>query len=113
MANARFVAAPRQDKYRPAFVVEKLEGTYTRKVYKKTDMGLEQSTVEEPNGYMVTFLKGHSIHVKDEVELARLGITNYVPIIDTSSPEGDEVMRIPLAINASKPVSVAASTRTR
>lgn len=102
-----FRAAPKQDKYRPAFTVEKLDGTYTKLIYEKTDTGLVSKEVTRERGYLVTFLKGHSIHVETMEELKRLELSNVVPIHDTSSDEEDEVGVRPLVITPSKSTTSA------
>lgn len=89
---SRFAAPEVKNDYVPAFVVEKLDGTFKKSVtvYEKTnpdepdskDRKLVQKEIDVPCGYMVHFPRGHSIHVADVKELDRMGYSAaLVPLI--------------------------------
>jgi len=86
---ARFTAPEAVSDYVPAFVIEKLEGTYVHNVTKYIKGKLTNVPEERPRGYLVHFAKGHKTHVTSEDELERLGLnTNLVPMVDPSN-DGD------------------------
>lgn len=94
---ARFAAPEVKADYVPAFVVEKLEGTYKRTVHKwvknegDSSGKIVETEVEEPRGYMVHFPRGHSTHVATEKELARLGLDiPMVPLISVEDTDDDK-----------------------
>lgn len=107
----RFMAAPSQTKHRPAFTVEKLDGEYPVKVYEKTETGLVDRIEMRPRGYLVTFLKGHSIHVASDAEMKRLKLNEFVPIIDTESGEEIPGMTVPVEAVTKKPGVAATASR--
>lgn len=94
----QFRAAPSNRGYIPAFTVEKLEGTYTKNMASKVGFGLETAPVETERGWLVTFPRGHSIHIETMAELKRMGFTaTEVPLVDE---DGDVVGSIPNKIQA-------------
>lgn len=93
MAQVYNAPAPEQ-RIKPAFTVEKLDGTYKRTVYERDkEKGLIRKEEEAPRGYLVRMLKGHSIHVATYPELERLGFAGAVPLVDAS--EGEVVGSLP------------------
>lgn len=77
------VAAPQRQNIVPAFTVKKLEGTRKEIVHFFDAQGKRQQEVKErPKGYLVKFSKGHSITVKDDDNLKRLGFDQTIPLVD-------------------------------
>lgn len=92
------VAMPQQANIRPAFTVEKLEGTvsHTKHIFDKKDNKIKSKVVDEPAGFLVTFAKGHSIRCKDKAHLEKIGAgLTMIPLVDTQS--GDVKGAIPNA----------------
>lgn len=83
------VAMPEPDKIRPAFTVQKIEGTMPHRVniFDKTTNRIKSKIVQEPGGYLVRFRKGHSIRCRDEAHLKRIGA--HVRLIPLVNDEGD------------------------
>lgn len=91
MSNARYSAPAPVAKHVPAFMVEKLDGERDVTVVEKTTKGLVPKTVKKPMGWLVTFPKGHSIHVETEEEMIRLGFdAAMVPLVKASGEAHDE-----------------------
>jgi hypothetical protein len=72
---------------KPAFEVEHLEGqeTVTRNFYK--DGVFTQEDEEIDKGYMVYFPNGHSIRVRTDKEMRRLGFLENPELLDMESGE--------------------------
>lgn len=92
MANMR-IATPQQPKIVPAFTVQKLEGkvphTIIRYSGKDGDRVREEIEVEEDAGFLVRFpIKGASIRVRNEKELAWLGFDQTIELV--SEDENDD-----------------------
>lgn len=95
------IAAPQKMRIVPAFMVQKLEGKYTRTLIQFDKEGKKHDKqVEVDAGYLVSFpMKGHSIRVKDAKELERLGFDQTIPLVDDG--DNDDVHGfIPNTINA-------------
>jgi len=92
-----FVQQQEKTLERPEFEVHPLDGTYTRHIReyvreKDEDTGrisfrLVEEQVQEAAGYIVFFARGHSIHVKDDKELARLGLNRQPGVINLKTHE--------------------------
>lgn len=91
------VAAPTKQKIVPSFTVTRLEGKIKRTIHGWDGKGEKtEKTVEEPAGYLVKFpVKGHSIRVGSDKELARLGFDQTIPLVDANSDDDDPVGEIP------------------
>lgn len=91
------IAAPNRMKIVPAFVVRKEEGVRKRTTYSFTKEGKRmEKVVEEPAGYIVSFpAKGHSIRVRNEHELRRLGFDKTIPLVNAGSDDDDEYGEMP------------------
>lgn len=76
-----------QTNIQPEYEVETLEGTVVEKQIKRVDGRNVETDVEVPAGYMVFFPRGHSMRVRNDAELARLGFDNPANLIDTESGE--------------------------
>jgi len=90
-----FAAVPQQDQIRPAFTVEKLEGTRPHRVhiFDKEANKIKSKVVQEPAGYMVRFYKGHSIRVRNDEHLRQIGADlRLIPLIDA---EGEVKAHMP------------------
>lgn len=101
MADVR-VAIPDKPRIRPAFTVKKLDGKASREILSFDKSGKKVvNTVEEDAGYLVKFPKGHSIRVRSDADMKRLGFDRTVPLIND---EGDVVGGVPNMIfdNASE-----------
>lgn len=110
-------AAPRKPRYVPAFTVEKLEGTTTKKMARMVPVsGADGQPLKDKNGnfkhhlefydaplelgWLVRFPKGHSIHVATYEELEAGGWTDTeVPLIDK---DGEEVGSVPNVVRKAK-----------
>lgn len=94
------IAAPPEKKIKPAFVVEKLPGKAKRKFIKlTTEDGVttrEEYTKDVDAGYMVTLMKGHSVHIWTKKDLERLELDKTIPLVND---EGDTVGSLPNTIN--------------
>jgi len=84
---------------RPRFETHKLEGTFTKTIYKpsvgedgKPIGGFDTATEEQDCGWMVYFPSGASIHVQTEKELKRLGFDTVSELVDMDS--GDVVGKL-------------------
>lgn len=90
---------------KPAFQVEKLKGKVEHKrfSYEPRDTGRKDrngnpimthiqkvETVKEDAGYMVYFPRGHSIRVRDDAELKRLGLDRNPHLSDPTGQMSDE-----------------------
>lgn len=79
------VAAPARNAPQPAFTVRQVDGSVKRTIYFYDEKGKRQSSqVEEPIGFVVSFPKGHTIRVKSEAELSRLGYDQSIPLVDAN-----------------------------
>lgn len=92
------IARPAQPKFKPAFIVKKLEGKVTRTVHSFDAKGQKTAKqVEVDAGYLVKFPhKGHSIRVKNEAELKRLGFDQTIPLMND---DGEVIATMENAIN--------------
>jgi len=84
-----YAAIPQQQQIRPAFTVEKLNGTVPHRVhiFDKEANKIKSKVIQEPAGYLVKFYKGHSIRCRDEAHLRQIGADlQLIPMIDD---EGD------------------------
>lgn len=83
-------------KVRRAFSVKKLSGKVVHTIFMRSPKNgkLIAREIEEPAGYMVTFLKGHSLRARNVQALKDMGITAMVPLINTET--GDTVEHVPL-----------------
>lgn len=71
-----------QQAVKPRYEVEKIDDTVIEKqMVRENDMNVEKE-VEVPFGYMVYMAAGHSIRVRDEAELKRLGFDKPAELID-------------------------------
>lgn len=76
----------------PTFEVEKDDGKTSVRKATHDGKGFKYTVVEETIGYMVYFPKGHSIRVRNDAELKRLGfhrpprITDMTDQIDDDEP---------------------------
>lgn len=83
------VAQQKQERIKPAFMVEKLEGTRTelRHMFHPKERKIVMKEVDVPAGYFVKFAKGHSLRV-DEAGLQRIMNGNdTIELIDTKTDE--------------------------
>lgn len=75
------VAVPPKKQIRPAFTVEKLEGKRMRPFIEFKD-GLSREVMKEVDaGFMVTLMKGHSVHIWTEKDLQRLELDRTIPLV--------------------------------
>lgn len=82
---------------KPRFETEAIKGkTYQRNVYTHDGKGLKATKKETKRGYMVYFPQGHSIHVRDDVELKRLGFHRTPALVDMTTGE-----ELPAQLNTS------------
>lgn len=83
-----FAAVPDERIPRPAFTVQKLQGEVQHRIHafdKKTNK-IVSKLVARPAGYLVKFMRGHSIRVWDEAHLKAIGAgMRMVPLIDPST----------------------------
>lgn len=111
-------AAPKRQRYVPAFTVEKLEGTTTKRMARmvarvgrdgepikdkngNSKYSLEYDDVPLQLGWLVRFPKGHSVHFATYEELEAWGFTDTeVPLIDID--EGEEVGSVPNHVRSAK-----------
>jgi hypothetical protein len=89
---------------RPRFEVVPLEGTrevtvisYERKKLPGTDpvkyrLHRVEKTKKKPNGFMVYFPKGHSLHVTSQKQLEQLGLAGSPTMVDMDSGEEAPMM---------------------
>lgn len=94
------VAAPARQRIVPAFVVRKLPGTVEREVITFDKEGKRTTRlVKVDAGYEVSFpAKGHSIRVKNDAELKRLGFDKTVPLVDDGAEHDDVVGYMPNSV---------------
>lgn len=87
------IAEPNRPRIVPAFVVKKLEGKHKREMITFDSKGKRKvEVVEEPAGYLVSFpVKGHSIRVRNDADLKRLGFDRTIPLVDANS-EDDSIL---------------------
>lgn len=116
VGNAVAAKKPEQ-KYKPYFTVFQIEGTTTKRVAKMVKFGnrvdkdgnpknlrLEYEDVEMPLAYLVTFPKGHSIHIDSYEKLEAMGFTDTeVPLVDE---DGEAVGSLPNRIRKMKKAEV-------
>lgn len=82
MSSVR-VSAPRKQKIKPAFTVTRLEGERVLTVHSFDQNGKRVAKdVKVPAGYLVKFLKGHSIRVANDADLKRLGFDRTIELVD-------------------------------
>lgn len=87
MAAVR-IAAPVQNRVRPAFTVRKLEGKRTVEIFSFDAKGKRKSTMTEVDaGYLVRMAAGHSIRVANDAELHRLGLDDTIPLVNVDNGE--------------------------
>lgn len=80
-----FAAMPQQQKVRPSFTVEKLTGTRPHRVhiFDKETNRIKSKIIQEPAGYMVKFMKGHSIRCRNDEHLRIIGADlELIPLMD-------------------------------
>jgi len=84
----------------PAFEVEALEGKekVTRTFF--DDGVMKQETDEVPRGWNVYFPAGHSIRIRSETEMRRLGFLEAPSLLDMESGEAVQSMNMSLKENA-------------
>ncbi len=84
MAAPYQVAAPSKPRPKPAFTVQKLEGKRVENIITFDAKGKRSvQSVEKEAGYLVRFPhKGHSIRVKTDDDLKRLGFDQTIPVLD-------------------------------
>jgi hypothetical protein len=89
MANREYIAAPQQQRIKPAFKLRKLDGKVSRKIFvKDAKTGkLVSKIVDEDAGYMLHCMNGSSIRIRNAEQLAELGITEVVPLVDGETGE--------------------------
>jgi hypothetical protein len=105
-------AAPTRAKVVPAFSVQKIDGEHEvtvatmERISDRPDKNgnfkhrLAYKTEKRPNGYLVTFPAGHSIHIATYEKLKALGYTRTeIPIVDE---DGEAVTAVPNVIKPSK-----------
>lgn len=98
--NSAIAARRPEPHYRPAFMVQKLEGTFKKKlVSRDKKQGFVYKEVDRDRGWLVSFpakhasAKGHSIHIESYEELERLGFADTeVPLVDE---DGEKVGAVP------------------
>jgi predicted RNA-binding protein len=93
-------AMPIMENVRPAFTVRKIEQDMPHKVniFDKESNKIKSKTIMEPGGFLVTFRKGHSIRVRNELELKRLGANvRLIPLMDDEGEVKGMVQNIELA----------------
>ena len=104
MSEYTHQAAPISAKHVPAFIVKKddNERTHTHRFLDKNG-SIQSKEVKMPGGFIVAFpVKGHSIRVKDEAELKRLGFDKIIPLLDVKSDDADEpVSYLPNSVTSS------------
>lgn len=71
-----------QQAIKPRFEVEAVDDTVTEKRIVRENGRNVETQVEVPYGFNVYFPAGHSIRVKDEEELRRLGFDHAPELID-------------------------------
>lgn len=87
-----FMAVPDEKKPKAAFTVRKLEGEVQHRVhaFDKKNNKIVSKLVSRPAGYLVTFMRGHSIRCFDEEHLKAIGVGHrMVPVIN---PETGDVV---------------------
>lgn len=91
------ISAPEMQRIVPSFIVKKLEGTVERNIIVFDKEGLKQiKTVKSPAGYMVSFpTKGHSIRVRDDADLRRLGFDRTIPLVNDNEDDDSIVGVMP------------------
>lgn len=97
MAQRYSVARPEKEKVRPAFMVKKLDGKRKEEIITFDNQGKKQiKTVEVDAGYMVYMRNGHSIRIRNDADLQRLGFDQTIPLLDD---EGEAKGDMPNYIN--------------
>lgn len=93
MAQPYRVARPERPKLHPAFTVRKLDGKRIEHLIEFDSKGKKHvKDVEVDAGYMVYMRNGHSIRVKTDADLKRLGFDQTIPLQDDN---GDVHYEIP------------------
>lgn len=90
MRGADFGAVRQVERVRPAFTVKRLSGEVDHEVhiFDKKENRIKKKSIKEPAGFLVTFMKGHSIRCRDEEHLRRIGAgTTFIPLVDTESDD--------------------------
>jgi len=73
---------------RPRFQVEDFDGVVKhRTVSKSPGRPFEFKTVKEEDGWMVYFPAGHSLRIRKESEMIRLGFMDAPDLVDTNTGE--------------------------
>lgn len=82
-------AQTREQRVRPAFTVEKLEGTRTevRHIFNKDARKIMKKEVDIPAGYMVRCAKGHSVRVDEDGLQRILDGDDTVELVDMETGE--------------------------
>lgn len=82
-------AQTREQRVRPAFTVEKLEGTRTevRHIFNPKNHKIQMKEVEIPAGYMVRCAKGHSVRVDEDGLQRILDGDDTVELVDMETGE--------------------------
>lgn len=83
-----YAAVHKQPEIKPAFRVKKLSGEvdHTVHIFDKKENRIKSKVIKEPAGFLVTFMKGHSIRCRDEAHLRRIGAgTTLIPLMDEES----------------------------
>ena len=78
-----------QQNIKPRYEVEFVDETVTETHYVRKDGRNEETQVEVPYGYNVYFPAGHSIRVRTDAELKRLGFDKPAELVDEET--GDVV----------------------
>lgn len=78
-----------QQNIRPSYEVEFVDEVVIETHYAREDGRNVERKVEVPYGYNVYFPAGHSIRVRTDADLARLGFNKPAELVDMDS--GDEV----------------------
>lgn len=81
----QYVAMQPQQQVRPAFTVRKLEGTCDKVVhiFDKKENKIKSKTTQVDAGYLVTFMKGHSIRCYDLDHVRAVGAgLDVIPLMD-------------------------------
>lgn len=102
-----YIPKPEQARIRPAYTVQKLDGKRKVAVYEFTKDGKRAERIKEVDaGYLVTFLRGHSIRVSED-DLVRLGFDQTVPLVDGEGYD-EAVGHIPSNVMTSRNANASA-----
>ena len=97
--NQISIAKPQENVAVPAFTVETLTEKVTKVLHEWDEKSgrIVAKTVQEDPGYLVKFMRGHSIRV-DKHELQRMGFDQTVPLHDPSADDDTVVGRAPAIV---------------